>query len=222
MLNTHRFEETQLTPQTRQAPGDFHLLATKIAGCQAIWTQLWHGQSSDRPTDALMALVQDEHRRNFDLWHEEDKARAPDASAAQIAQVKRNIDTFNQQRNDLIEKLDEHLMHELQALKVSPQPGARWNSETPGSVIDRLSILSLKVFHMREQSERLDAPKEHIQKSRDRLEVLTRQQEDLTVALQELLDDLFTGKKKMQIYRQYKMYNDPESNPEIYKGKKLS
>ena len=167
----------------------------------------------------LMALVQDEHRRNFDLWHEEDKARAPDANDAQIAAVKRSIDKLNQQRNDLIEKLDEFLFSELQARKIVPGASAPWNSETPGSVIDRLSILSLKVFHMREQAERLDAAPAHIQKCRERLSVLTRQHEDLTNALQALLSDLFAGRKQMKVYRQYKMYNDPDANPEIYKNK---
>jgi hypothetical protein len=95
-----------------------------------------------------------------------------------------------------------------------------WNSETPGSVVDRLSILSLKVYHMREQTERLDATKEHIQKCRQRLEVLTRQHEDLTAALQLLLEDVFAGRKQMKVYRQFKMYNDPDANPAIYGAKK--
>ena len=199
---------------------DLGKLGQKISSCQSIWTQLWHGTDGERRIDALLSLVQDEHRRNFDLWHEEDKARAPDATEAQIAQVKRNIDKLNQQRNDLIEKLDEFLYGELQARSVKPAAGAQWNSETPGSVIDRLSILSLKVFHMLEQSERLDATPEHIQKSRERLKVLTRQHEDLTTALQNLLEELFAGRKQMKIYRQFKMYNDPDSNPAIYGAKK--
>lgn len=196
---------------------DFRLMAQKIASVQTIWTQLWHGVGGENPTDAFFKLIQEEHRRNFNLWHEEDKARAPDASDTQIAAVKRTIDKVNQERNDLIEKLDEHIHHELEAEKVHAKPTAPWNTETPGSVIDRLSILSLKVFHMREQGERLDATPAHIQKSRDRLKVLTLQHADLTLALQNLLDDLFAGRKQMKIYRQFKMYNDPDANPEIYK-----
>ena len=198
---------------------DFRLLAKKIASCQTIWTQVWHGVGTENPSDPFFTLIQEEHRRNFNLWHEEDKARAPDATAAQIATVKRNIDKLNQERNDLIEKLDEYIFHELQAAKMKAKPAAPWNSETPGSVIDRLSILSLKVFHMREQSERLDVDPAHIQKSRDRLKVLTQQHADLTVALQNLLDDLYAGRKQMKIYRQFKMYNDPDTTPEIYKKK---
>ena len=203
-------------PETQDGD-EFRMLAKKIASCQTIWTQVWHGASIGRPTEAFLGLVQDEHRRNFDLWHEEDKARSPGATDSEIATVKRNIDRLNQQRNDLIEKVDEHIALELQSMKIL-SPNAPWNTETPGSVIDRLSILSLKVFHMREQTERLDATKEHIQKSRERLNILHRQHDDLTTALQVLLDDLYSGRKGMKIYRQFKMYNDPDANPEIYKA----
>jgi len=210
----------QLNKKPEEQEDELRLLATKISGCQMIWTTLWHGVGGDKPADALMMLVQDEHRRNFDLWHEEDKARAPDATDAQIATVKRAIDKLNQQRNDLIEKLDEHLFQELLKQGKTILPSAPWNTETPGSVIDRLSILSLKVYHMREQAERLDATSEHIKKSQERLKILTRQHEDLTKALQNLLNDLFAGKKQMKIYRQFKMYNDPDANPSIYGAKK--
>ncbi|HYG78032.1 MAG TPA: DUF4254 domain-containing protein [Planctomycetota bacterium] len=208
-----------------QKPADFSQddelrhLASKIASCQTIWTSVWHGSGSGAASDAFLALVQEEHRRNFDLWHEEDKARAPNASDAEIATVKRAIDKLNQQRNDLIEKLDEHLYAALQKCQIKSQPQATWNSETPGSVIDRLSILALKVYHMREQTERLDATKEHLQKCTERLRVLTAQHADLTAALQNLFDDLFAGRKQMKIYRQFKMYNDPDSNPAIYGAK---
>lgn len=205
---------------TEAIDDEFRHLAQKIASCQSIWTFVWHGTNSDMPTAPLLALVHDQHRRNFDLWHEEDKARDPHATDAQITKVKRAIDKLNQQRNDLIEKLDEYFFEHLNKAKIAPAADAPWNSETPGSVIDRLSILSLKVFHMREQAERFDATKEHIQKSRDRLSVLQRQHEDLTAALQLLLDDLFAARKQMKIYRQFKMYNDPDANPAIYGAKK--
>lgn len=199
---------------------DFRHLAQKISSCQTIWTSVWHGVEEHAASAPLLSLVQQQHRRNFDLWHEEDKARDPSATDSQIASVKRAIDKLNQQRNDLIEKLDEYIYEHLNKAKVVPASDAPWNSETPGSVIDRLSILSLKVFHMREQAERLDATPEHIQKSRSRLEVLLRQHDDLTTALQVLLNDLFAGRKQMKIYRQFKMYNDPDANPKIYGAKK--
>ncbi len=204
---------------SKQDDEDLRLLAHQISSCHIIWTEVWHGTGAGKPANPFMALIQEEHRRNFDLWHEEDKARAPDATDAQIATVKRSIDKLNQQRNDHIEKLDEFLYAQLLARKVSAPEDAPWNSETPGSVIDRLSILSLKVFHMREQTERLDATPAHIQKSRERLTVLTRQHEDLTAALQVLFNELFAGRKQMKIYRQFKMYNDPDANPEIYKSR---
>src|SRR5471032_2731864 len=133
----------QLTRDTAKPKDDDELrvIAHKIAHCQTIWTSVWHGAGAGAPAEPLMTLVQDEHRRNFDLWHEEDKARAPDATDAQIATVKRSIDKLNQQRNDFIEKIDEFLFHELAGRKIAAGPNAPWNSETPGSVIDRLSIL---------------------------------------------------------------------------------
>ena len=210
-----------MIPTARQEQDDdFRHLAQKITSCQSIWTQVWHGTEDSAPSAPLLTLVHQQHRRNFDLWHEEDKARDPSASDAQIATVKRAIDKFNQQRNDLIEKLDEYIFEQLDRAKIVPASDAPWNSETPGSVIDRLSILSLKVFHMQEQAERLDAKPEHIQKSRARLQVLLRQHGDLTAALQLLLNDLFAGRKQMKIYRQFKMYNDPDANPMIYAAKK--
>ena len=197
---------------------EFRHLAQKIASCQNIWTALWHGTGEHPATMPLLALAQQQHRRNFDLWHEEDKARDPSATDAQIATVKRAIDKLNQQRNDLIEKLDDHIFAALQR-QPAPAENLPWNSETPGSIVDKLSILSLKVFHMREQTERLDATPEHLRKCGDRLRILTGQQGDLTTALQALFDDLFAARKQMKLYRQFKMYNDPESNPKIYGAK---
>jgi len=198
---------------------EFRHVGQKIASCQSIWTGLWHGVAENNATAPLLALVQQQHRRNFDLWHEEDKARDPAATDAQIATVKRAIDKLNQQRNDLIEKLDDYIFATLQRQKLTLVPDAPWNSETPGSIIDKLSIMSLKVFHMREQTERLDATPEHIQKCRSRLATLSQQRDDLTTSLQTLLNELFAGTKQMKLYRQFKMYNDPDSNPKIYGAK---
>src|SRR5947209_5018666 len=119
---------------------EFRHVAQKIASCQSIWTALWHGVEEQPASAPLLALVQQQHRRNFQLWHEEDKARDPQATDAQIAAVKRAIDGFNQQRNDLIEKLDDYIFETLTGLKITPLPSKPWNSETPGSIIDKLSI----------------------------------------------------------------------------------
>jgi hypothetical protein len=120
----------------------------------------------------------------------------------------------------LIERLDDALIERLAAEGVTPWQGARLNSETPGSVIDRLSILSLRLYHMQEQAQRADATKEHIAKVHARLEILHEQHNDLSSSLQELLNDLFAGRKRLKVYRQFKMYNDPTMNPYLYAAKR--
>ena len=200
----------------RTVEAEARTLARAIARSQTQWTALWHASTPEAATQAFLAVVKEQHRRNFELWHEEDKARAPDATDAQLAAVKRSIDRLNQQRNDLIEELDECIHGGLQSLRRCATKGAPWNSETPGSIVDRLSILSLKVFHMEEQASRRGAGPEHIRKARARLAVLRRQRRDLARALEELLAELFAGRKQMKLYRQFKMYNDPAMNPAIY------
>lgn len=154
--------------------------------------------------------------RNFLLWHEEDKARRTDVDDSAIATVKRAIDRLNQQRNDLIEKLDEAILAELS--KTVPEPATETiNSETPGSIVDRISIMSLKVYHMDEDSRRDDIDDDHRQRSRHRLAVLKLQRHDLNGALEQLLNDYATGRKRMKLYKQFKMYNDPALNPELYR-----
>jgi hypothetical protein len=181
----------------------------------------WHLEhaSEPKPNSILSETVLDQHRRNFDLWHEEDKARAPNATEAQITTVKRAIDKLNQERNDRVERLDEIILSICTHIHAKVAPNARWNTESPGTAIDRLSILSLKVFHMKEQEDRSDASDDHRAKCKTKRETLERQREDLAIALQELLDDLFAGRKQMKVYRQFKMYNDPTLNPAIYKAK---
>ena len=155
--------------------------------------------------------------RNYLLWHEEDKARRTDVDDSMIASVKRAIDGYNQQRNDLIEKLDEAILAEVTA--IAPVSDAEAiNSETPGSIVDRISITSLKIYHMDEDSRRDDIDEEHRQRSQHRLAVLKLQRFDLYSALQQLLADYQAGRKRMKLYRQFKMYNDPTLNPEVYRA----
>lgn len=155
--------------------------------------------------------------QNYQLWHEEDKARRTDVDDSMIATVKRNIDRFNQQRNDLIEKLDEAILAELTA-RVAETGSQVINSETPGSIVDRISIMSLKVYHMAEDSKRDDIDDEHRQKSLHRLAVLKLQRFDLYDALVRLTGECLAGTKLMKLYKQFKMYNDPALNPEMYRA----
>lgn len=176
----------------------------------------WHAHGIDNPYEGFLALVCQQHEQNYRLWHEEDIARSPHAPDARIAQVKRNIDQLNQQRNDLIERLDDYLIGQLAAAGIQPARGAGINSETPGSVIDRLSILALRIYHMEEQTQRREAGVEHIEKARQKLAILREQHGDLSAALAALLDDIFAGRKRLKVYRQFKMYNDPALNPYLY------
>jgi hypothetical protein len=178
--------------------------------------QRWHKQEIDNPFVGLLDVVCRQHQQNFRLWHQEDIARSRDVSDSDLAEVKRKIDKLNQQRNDLIEQVDDYLIGELAALGVVPWKSARLNSETPGSVIDKLSILALRIFHMEEQVFRTDASEEHRAKVKARLEILHEQHLDMSNSLRELLEDIFTGRKRLKIYRQFKMYNDPSLNPYLY------
>lgn len=179
----------------------------------------WHAMPvTHDEREPLWKLVLLNHGYNFLLWHEEDKARDPKATAADIAAVKRAIDKLNQQRNDAVEKIDEHLIGALAEAGVRAADTAPLNTETPGSAMDRLSILSLKVFHMKEEAERKDADAAHREKAAGRLAILMQQRADLSGSLAALLDDLSAGRKRLRLYRQMKMYNDPTLNPVLYRG----
>lgn len=180
----------------------------------------WHRHDVDNPHEGFFGLVCRQHQQNYLLWHQEDVARSPDVADAELAQVKRNIDKLNQQRNDLIEELDDYLIKELGAAGVVPGPEAQLNTETPGSVIDRLSILALRIYHMEEQTGRSDADQQHHAKAKARLDILHQQHADLSRSLAQLLEDLFSGRKLLKVYRQFKMYNDPTMNPYLYQAGK--
>jgi hypothetical protein len=185
-------------------------------------TRVWHqpadqflvANEADLYADSLMALATAQHRANFDLWHEEDKARDPSATDSQIAAVKHAIDRLNQRRNDLVEKIDSLLLSHL-----DESPQAPLHSETPGLIIDRLSILALKVFHTREEAHRESATEAHRTRNRDRLALLIEQRTDLANCLDDLWAQVLAGRRRFKLYRQLKMYNDPELNPAIYGSK---
>jgi hypothetical protein len=156
-----------------------------------------------------------QHRANFDLWHIEDEARAPRVSDAELAAVKRRIDQTNQLRNDLAEELDRKLLEWLEARGLL-KAAAPLHSESPGLIIDRLSILALKIYHTREETERKDAPEGHAERNLARLRVLEEQRADLADCLDALWRDTVSGTRRFKLYRQMKMYNDPALNPAIY------
>lgn len=159
-------------------------------------------------------LVTQQHLRNFLLWHEEDEARRRDVDDACIAGRKRAIDRLNQQRQDLIERLDEALIARLPW--ILENPSLPLDSETPGSIIDRLSIASLKTFHMLEETRRVEVDEAHRERCRERIRIIGRQRADLAAAFDALIDDLAARRKRLRVYRQFKMYNDPDLNPALY------
>ena len=207
------------------------LSADAVADMQDRLTALWHeqeielepeGESEDAvPKSPFMDSVRDQHLANFELWHIEDQARAPRASDRQIADLKRAIDRTNQRRNDLMERCDSVLLAALECEEL-PSPEAELHSESPGLMLDRLSILALKIFHTREEIHRPNAPEGHAERNRERLALLEVQRTDLAGCLQRLWQQVIAGERRFKVYRQLKMYNDASLNPAVYSdpGKK--
>ncbi len=150
-------------------------------------------------------------------WHLEDIIRDPEIDPVAALALKRRIDHSNQERTDLVEKIDSYFRTKYADVVVHND--ATINTESPAWAVDRLSILALKIYHMREQVERSDASPSHIAQCQGKLDVLLEQRVDLTTAIDQLLDDIAAGRKYMKVYRQMKMYNDPATNPILY-GKK--
>ena len=148
-------------------------------------------------------------------WHYEDIIRDPQINPTEALALKRRIDKSNQDRTDLVEEIDSYFRKVYST--VNPLPDARLNTESPAWAVDRLSILALKIYHMKEQVERKDADAAHIERCQLKLNVLLEQQVDLSTAIDQLLDDYEAGRKVMKVYRQMKMYNDPSTNPVLYK-----
>ena len=148
-------------------------------------------------------------------WHFEDIIRDPHIDPVEALQLKRRIDRSNQDRTDLVEQIDAYFRQKYSDVKVLPD--ARLNTESPAWAVDRLSILALKIYHMREQAEREDASDEHRAKCQGKLNILLEQQVDLSTAIDQLLEDIEAGRKYMKVYMQMKMYNDPATNPVLYK-----
>jgi hypothetical protein len=185
----------------------------RLLALQERKTDEWHRTSFGPSATGLLELVEEEHHCNFELWHEEDKARRDDQGHEFVYRAKRNIDHWNQRRNDCIERIDRWFAARSPAF---PE-GTPMNSETPGMIIDRLSILALKEYHMAEEAERPSAPEAQRTRCREKLGVIRRQRSDLAGALDEMLAAIARGTRGFRVYYQFKMYNDPALNPELYR-----
>ena len=150
-------------------------------------------------------------------WHFEDIIRDPEIDPADALTLKRRIDKSNQDRTDLVELIDSYFLDINK--DITPAADATINTESPAWAIDRYSILALKIYHMQEQVDRTDASAEHIAQCTQKLNVLLEQQKDLSSAIEQLISDIEAGRRYMKVYKQMKMYNDPDTNPVLY-GKK--
>ena len=170
-------------------------------------------QHNPYPDGTFEALLWEKSWVDTVQWHLEDLVRPDDVDPVYALQLKRRIDRSNQHRTDLVERIDDHYM--AQFGHVAPVADARLNTETPAWAIDRLSILALKVYHFQIEAHRGDDA--HRAKCQAKLDTLLTQRADLTLAIDQLLDDLAAGRRQMKLYRQMKMYNDPSLNPSLYK-----
>ncbi|MCC5816174.1 MAG: DUF4254 domain-containing protein [Leptospira sp.] len=179
----------------------------------------WHKEEQPHtnpfPENTLENTLYQKNHVDTIQWHIEDEIRRPDIPLDDIMTLKRRIDKLNQDRTDTVEKIDDFIGGLLK--DVTPAQNARLNSESPAWLVDRMSILELKIYHMQEQVDRTDVDREHIDKCQTKLSVLLEQRQDLSRCLDELIDDYLKGAKKFKVYRQMKMYNDQNLNPALYK-----
>lgn len=188
----------------------------QLTGMQHLMVAHWHEKPLNNPYHGFLALACAEHQFNFLLWHEEDIARCPKVGDARIASAKRSIDGYNQQRNDWIERMDEAIADIVAQGRIDS--AGPLNTETPGSAIDRLSIIALRIFHLEEQLQRSGVREKQRHAVRQKIEICRVQHGELSQSLRELLADIFAGRKRHRTYRQLKMYNDPNLNPYLYAG----
>ena len=173
----------------------------------------WRADGVHCTEKEFLAMVEQNHRFNFQLWNAEDRARREDKGFEFVYQAKREIDHCNQQRNNWMERMDQYLWENLDPSQSSDCPT---HSETPGMMIDRLSILALKHYHMEQQTLRDDATPEHRAQCREKLAVINAQRLQLGQCFDALLEEVRTKQRSFKVYFQFKMYNDPTLNPELY------
>lgn len=196
----------------------------KAATCNSIFNQSIDDYHKEDSIDTAMKNPYQENTIEYLLykknwidtvqWHLEDVIRDPSISPSYLVEIKRRIDRSNQDRTDTVEKMDDWFLNFFENMK--PGENARMNSETPAWLLDRMSILALKVYHMREQTLRADASAEHKQKCEDKLAILLEQTSDMEKCFDELIEDIEKGVRYMKVYRQMKMYNDKSLNPVLY------
>ncbi|MDR0713126.1 MAG: DUF4254 domain-containing protein [Bacteroidales bacterium] len=186
-----------------QSIKDYHVLDSVDAQCD-----------NPYPSQSIESLFYLKNHIDSVQWHLEDIIRRPDIKPAEALSVKRRIDQLNQNRTDLVETIDGYI---VEAYKdVVPAKDATINTETPAWALDRLSILALKIYHWTKETERTDCATGHVSECRLKLNILIEQRKDLSASISQLLDDISSGRKIMKTYRQMKMYNDPNLNPELY------
>jgi hypothetical protein len=197
--------------------GPSPLSSSQVTSLQDRCTTAWHLETPAVPPAILgfERTVAEQHLANFELWHAEDSARTPEASDHDVAAIKHFIDRANQRRNDLAEQCDVFLLNFLSQHDL-PAAGAELHSESPGLILDRLSILSLKLFHTREEIDRPEAPPGHGERNLQRLRILMEQRDDLAGSLDRLWQQVMGRQRRFKLYRQLKMYNDPALNPAVY------
>ncbi len=176
----------------------------------------WHNSLLGSCLESPWIFIEENNKWNFKLWHEEDIARVKDIEAERIVIAKRNIDSFNQRRNDAMEKIDEWVLNSMVDFENLLSKELPLHSETPGMMIDRLSIMGLKKYHMNEEANRLGTSEKHRELCADKVMLLNEQINDLAFCLHGVLEKIKNGQLKFKVYRQLKMYNDPTLNPQLY------
>lgn len=177
----------------------------------------WKENGMNYTSQGIYQLAEENHSFNYQLWNAEDRARRDDLGPEFVYKAKREIDGFNQQRNNRMEAMDEWFFHHLKPAAIQACPV---HSETPGMIIDRLSILSLKSYHMALQVERRDTDDAHRVTCAKKLETINQQLEQLRQCLEQLLIEVKDKQRTFRVYHQFKMYNDPNLNPELYSNQK--